>query len=479
MSTRSLSDLGSRAGGSARMRANRPLQLLTLAITGVFVAIGIWRTQGSASALAPEPDMVRSLDELWVIVAAGMVFLMQAGFMAFEVGLARPHHAPAVALKNLVDWTAASLAFFLVGFAFMFGDGNSLIGWSFFALSDLPVVIENTVTGPTFFIFQLAFAGTAITIVSGSLVERTSFLSYALISVFMGLIIYPIFGRWVWGSQVNSGSQGWLEALGFYDFAGSTVVHSVGAWVALVGVSIVGPRLGRFDLDGTSRPFTPSNLSMTVLGTLILWFGWWGFNGGSALAFDSNVPRIILVTNLAGVAALFSSGLHAWATKPDSRVFSTVIGGALTGLVSVTAMADVVEPIGAVAVGLVAGIVHNLAGDFLEHLKIDDALGAIPVHGAGGVWGTLAVAIFTPAEVLEVWGRSRVDQLAAQVLGILVCIVFVGTLAYLAFKLIERTIGLRVSPTRELVGMDVFEEDPVHAADTEMLGDDELRELLS
>lgn len=478
MSTGSLSEVGTE-GGVSRKRTNKPLQSFTLVVTALVVALGIWRTQGDASALAPDVEGVRAIDDLWVTVAAGMVFFMQAGFMAFEVGLARPHHAPAVALKNLVDWTAASLAFFLVGFAFMFGDGNSVIGLDLFALQDLPTLIDNSITGPTFFIFQLAFAGTAITIVSGSLVERTSFVSYALVSVALGLFIYPIFGRWVWGSSLNADSQGWLEAFGFRDFAGSTVVHSVGAWTALVGVSIVGPRLGRFELDGTSRPFPPSNLAMTVLGTLILWFGWWGFNGGSLYAFDGNVPRIILVTNLSGAASLLSSGVHAWATKPDKAIFSTVIGGALAGLVAVTALADVVEPIGAIAVGLVAGLVHNLVGDLLENLKIDDALGAIPVHGAGGVWGTMAVAIFTPADVLEVWGRSRVDQLAAQALGVLVCIVWVGGLSYVLFKLIERTIGLRVSPTRELVGMDVFEEDPVHAADDELLGDDELRELLS
>lgn len=462
-----------------RTRSNRILQLLTLSITAAVVVLGVWQTRSPSMAIGVEPTPVRPIDDLWVTVAAGMVFLMQAGFMAFEVGLARPHHAPAVALKNLVDWTAASLAFFAIGFAFMFGDGNSIIGWTHFALNDLPEVIDNTVSGPTFFIFQLAFAGTAITIVSGSLVERTSFASYAIVSVFLGLIIYPIYGRWAWGSLFNSESQGWLEALGFRDFAGSTAVHSVGAWVALVGVAIVGPRLGRFDLDGTSRPFPPSNLAMTVLGTLILWFGWWGFNGGSALAFDGSVPQIILVTNLSGAAALFSSGVHAYATKPSSAVFSTVIGGALAGLVAVTASADVVEPIGAIAIGLTAGIVHNLVADLLERLKIDDALGAIPVHGAGGVWGTLAVAIFVPGDVLETWGRSRIDQLAAQFLGVLVCMVWVGGLAYVIFKTIERTIGLRVSPTRELVGMDVFEEDPVHAADADTLEDDELRELLS
>ncbi len=466
--------------GDQQQRTNRLLQLGTLGVTALVVLVSLWGTRSEGSdILSGDANAIRGLDDLWVTVAAGMVFMMQAGFMAFEVGLARPHHAPAVALKNLVDWTAASLAFFFVGFAFMFGTGNSIIGWNFFALNDLPVSIESSVSGPTFFIFQLAFAGTAITLVSGSLVERTSFLSYAIVSVVMGLIIYPIFGRWVWGSLFSSESQGWLEALGFKDFAGSSVVHSVGAWTALVGVSIVGPRLGRFDLDGTSRPFPPSNLAMTVLGTLILWFGWWGFNGGSLFAFDGNVSRIILVTNLAGAAALVSSGLHAYATKRSSVMFSTVIGGALTGLVAITASANVVEPISAIAIGLVAGILHNLTGDFLEKLLIDDALGAIPVHGAGGVWGTFAVALFVPSEILEVWGRSRLDQVAAQVLGILVCFVWTVGLSYLLFKAVERTIGLRVSPTRELVGMDVFEEDPIHSVDSEELGDDELRELLS
>ena len=456
----------------------RGLQLFTLGVTGVVVAAGVLRAL-FGETISTSAMEVESIDELWVTIAAALVFMMQAGFLGFEVGLARPHHAPAVALKNVVDWGAASFAFFLVGFAFMFGEGNSYIGWSLFALEGLPVTIESTVTGPTFFIFQLAFAGTAITIVSGSLVERTSFLSYTIASVVIGVVIYPIFGRWVWGSLFDSASTGWLEELGFRDFAGSTVVHSVGAWVALVGVIIVGPRLGRFDLDGTSRPFPPSNLGLTVLGTLILWVGWWGFNGGSTLSFSDDVPRIILVTNLSGVAALFSSGVHAYATKASSAVFSTVIGGALSGLVAVTASADFVDPLSAIGIGLVAGIVHNLAGDLLERLLIDDALGAIPVHGFAGVWGTLAVAIFMPSNLLDEIGRSRVEQLGAQALGIVVCMAWAGGIAFILFKVLQRTIGLRVSPTRELIGMDVFQEDPVHATQADELDDDELRQLLS
>lgn len=457
---------------------SRALQIVTLTVTGVVAAAGLAEALFSGGSFA-EMASASPIDDLWVTISAALVFMMQAGFLGFEVGLARPHHAPAVALKNLVDWAAASFAFFLVGFAFMFGDGNALIGWELFALNDLPSTIDAPISGATFFIFQLAFAGTAITIVSGSLVERSSFLSYTIAAVVIGTVIYPIFGRWVWGSLFNPESTGWLEDLGFRDFAGSTVVHSVGAWVALVGVVIVGPRLGRFDLDGTSRPFPPSNLGFTVLGTLILWVGWWGFNGGSALGFTADVPRIILVTNLAGVAALLSSGIHAYATKASTTVFSTVIGGALTGLVAVTAAADIVSPLGAVAIGLVAGIVHNLAGDLLERLLIDDALGAIPVHGFGGVWGTLAVAIFMPGDVLDEIGRSRLEQFGAQGLGVLVAFVWAGGLAFILFSILQRTIGLRVSPTRELVGMDVFEDDPIHAADPEELDDDELNALLS
>ncbi len=465
--------------GGAPPAASRPLRLATLTATGLVAGVGIYRALVGSTQIGVGQATADPIDDLWVTIAAAMVFMMQAGFMAFEVGLARPHHAPAVALKNIVDWAAASFAFFLVGFAFMFGSGNAFIGWDLFALDGLPVAIDSTVSGPTFFIFQLAFAGTAITIVSGSLVERTTFLSYAIASVVIGVVIYPIFGRWAWGSLYDAGSEGWLEALGFRDFAGSTVVHSVGAWVALVGVIIVGPRLGRFDLDGTSRPFPPQNLGLTVLGTLILWFGWWGFNGGSALAFDQNVPRIILVTNLAGVAALLSSGIHAYATKASSSVFSTVIGGALTGLVAVTASADVVDPLGAISIGLIAGLLHNVAAESLERLVIDDALGAIPVHGVGGMWGTLAVGIFIPDPILDELGRSRLDQLSAQALGVLVCLVWTMGIAYVLFKTLERTIGLRVSPTRELVGLEVFEEDPVHAADPDDIDDDELRRLLS
>ena len=455
-------------------RTPAAVRMFTMLAAGFVVALGVVQALSSGDSEASEPATALVTDELWVTVAAALVFFMQAGFLAFEVGLARPHHTTAVAMKNMVDWVAASFAFFLVGFAFMFGDGNAWIGTDLFALVDLPTNIDAPISGFTFFLFQLAFAGTAITIVSGSLVERTTFLSYTIAAVIIGFVIYPIFGRWAWASLFNSANVGWLEAQGFLDFAGATVVHSVGAWVALVGVIIVGPRIGRFDSDGTPRNFPPSNMATTVMGVLILWFGWWGFNGGSALAFDNSVPKIILATNLSGVAALGSAGLHAFVFQQRSQMYSKLIGGGLSGLVAITASANIMEPSGAIAIGLIAGVLHNLGADVLLRFGVDDALGVIPVHGIAGVWGTLAIAVFAPAGVLE---RTRLDQLSVQALGVVVCFVWTVGIAFTLFKGLERVVGLRVSPARELGGLQEWVDDV--ELDEDDLFDDELRELLS
>jgi len=445
-----------------------------VAVIVLLALIGVILDSGSVSPAAP---IRATTDELWVLIAAALVFLMQVGFLGFEVGLARANHRTAVAIKNIIDWTVASIAFYLVGFGLMFGaSAGGLIGTDLFAVRGLGTVISGSISGPTFFVFQLAFAGTAMTIVSGSLVERTTFVGYTTITAVIGIAIYPVVGHWIWGGLLEGADTGWLARLGFIDFAGATVVHSTGAWVALVGVIMVGPRLGRFGPDGTARKFPPSDLAFTVLGALLLWIGWWGFNGGSVLSFDSSVPGIILVTNLAGAAGVASASLHTYLFGDRDILPARMIGGALGGLVAVTASANVVEPLSALAIGLVAGIVHNLAADLLLRMKIDDALGAIPVHGACGIWGTIAVAIFAPSSALV---NSRLEQFVIQTIGITVVMAWSAGIAWLVFSALWNTVGVRVSPAHELGGLEAWnQDDHIEHIEEEQLADDELEDLL-
>ncbi len=455
---------------SRRIRQAATLFLLGLVVLGFALAL---RRSGEA---LPTASVTDPINELWVLFCAALVFFMQAGFLLFEAGLARDVHAPAVAMKNLVDWVVGSLSFFFVGFALMFGSGGSMLGsltWDITGLFDA----ESTVSGPTFFLFQLAFAGTAITIISGSLVERMTFLAYAGFSAIVGLIIYPVYGHWVWGSLLNGETQGWLEAQGFHDFAGGTVVHTTGAVAALVGVIMVGPRIGRFRPNGSVRVFEHSSIPMTAVGTLILWFGWFGFNGGSALAFTADVPRIIMVTNLSGVAGLAGASLYAYLVEDRMDMISKMIGGGLSGLVAITPGADVVGPFGSIVTGLVAGVLYNIGYEALIRMKIDDALGVVPAHGLAGMWGTLALAVFAPESAL---GRPNLEQLTIQTFGLFVNVIWVGVMSFIGFSIIKRVIGLRVSPLREQRGVDLeFDDLPKKSFNpAEDLSDDELAQLL-
>ena len=461
-------------------RSRRLRQAATFVVLGLVVAVFALALDQSGDRL-PTANVTDPIDEMWVLVAATLVFFMQAGFLLFEVGLAREVHAPAVAMKNLVDWVVGSLAFFFVGFGLMFGAGNELIGSPSLDLGEL-FAARSTVSGPTFFLFQLAFAGTAITIISGSLVERMTFLAYVSFSAVVGLLIYPIYGHWVWGGtfsdpDFNGGTVGWLAEQGFHDFAGGTVVHTTGAVAALVGVIMVGPRIGRFRPNGSVRLFEHSSIPLTALGTLVLWFGWFGFNGGSTLAFTEDVPRILLVTNLSGVAGLAAASLYAYLVEDRMDMVSKMIGGGLSGLVAITPGADVIGPLGAIVTGLVAGVLYNLGYELLIRLRIDDALGVVPAHGLAGIWGTLGVALFAPASAL---GRPRVEQFTIQTFGVVVNIVWVAVTSVIAFTIIKRTIGLRVSPLREQRGVDLELDDlPTKSYEpVEELADDELEQLL-
>lgn len=450
-----------------RGRPRVPALIASVAVLGLMVLAYVAPHTGFGP---PNVEGLDPIDDLWVGTAAALVFLMQAGFLCFEVGLARANHMAAVAMKNLVDWSIVSVLFTMIGFAVMFGDSiGGFLGTDLFGLVGINQGIESTVSAPIFFIFQLAFAGTAATIVSGSLVERTTFLAYVAVTCVITLVIYPVYGHWVWAGLAG-GEEGWLALMGFHDFAGGTVVHLVGGTVALVGVWIVGPRIGRFDSEGNAQTFPPSNIGITALGVLILWVGWWGFNGGSVLGFNGDVGRVILMTNLAGAAGLVSAGVHAYAFQNRAGMNVKLIGGALTGLVAVTPGADVLGVVGAIAVGVGAGVIHNVTMRRLELARIDDALGAVPVHAAGGAWGTLALALFSPAAAFDV---SRPEQLVIQTVGVLVCIAWSGGVAFAAFRVLGSVFGLRVAPERELGGLQSWEA--TEASRT--ISEDELEEL--
>lgn len=393
-------------------------------------------------------------NNLWILIAAALVFFMQAGFKVLETGLVKSEHRTGIGVKNLMDWVAGSLAFFLIGFGLMFGtSAGGVIGTDHFFGFNF-----NDDFDYIFFIFQLAFAGTALTIVSGAMSGRTALVPYFVASIFTAIVVYPVFGHWVWGNILIPENSAWLADLGFMDFAGSTVVHSVGAWVGLVGIWIVGPRLGRFSAKGDIQPVKASDYSYSILGLMILWLGWWGFNGGSTLSFDGSVARIILNTNLAAAGACFSAYLHVKMFQKNKDVIEKIIGGTLTGLVAITACCNVVSPVSSVIIGLLAGLVHNYAYILIgEKWKLDDPVGAIPVHGFGGVFGTLCVALFGDADLLV---HGRWIQLAVQVFGVLLCMTFTLGTAYVIFTVVKYLFGLRLSPKEEMEGA-VFGEEQV------------------
>ncbi|ANQ49268.1 ammonium transporter [Flammeovirga sp. MY04] len=394
-----------------------------------------------------------SIDSLWVLLCAILVFLMQAGFKTLETGLVKREHRAGVGAKNLMDMVAGLLGFFLLGYGFMFGSSHfGIIGFdlNLFAGTDLSKS-ELGIPGPVFFLFQVAFAGTALTIVSGAMSGRTGLLPYLIGSIVTAILIYPVFGHWAWGNLLDQDNHAWLAEIGFMDFAGSTVVHTLGATVGLVGIILVGPRLGRFDMHGKILPIKASDYSYSVLGVILLWVGWWGFNGGSTLTFGNDVSTIILNTNVAGASACFSAFIMCYFFQRRDELMEKMMGGALTGLVAITACCNVVSPSSALIIGLLAGVIHNLSFDLiLKVFKLDDPVGAIPVHGFGGIFGTLCVALFGKEELLVL---PRWEQLLVQAIGIEVCIAYTVIVSFIMFKVIKMIYGLRVSPEQELGGM--------------------------
>ncbi|MFT6897762.1 MAG: Amt family ammonium transporter [Paraglaciecola sp.] len=393
----------------------------------------------------------------WLLLSSILVFLMQAGFLCLETGKIRSKNSINVAAKNISDFIIAAVIFWLFGFALMFGDSfYGFLGTSafFFGASNTPYQIS-------FFIFQMMFCGTAATILSGAVAERMSFSAYLYATILLASIIYPVSGHWTWGSFYNEDNVGWLQSIGFVDFAGSTVVHSVGGWVALAAIIIIGPRLGRFDSD---TPFpVGSNIPLSVLGTLLIWLGWFGFNGGSTLIFGPQVPGILLNTTLAAAwGGMAASACHYYINRYVDVTF--IMNGVIAGLVAITASCHAVTPQASAFIGIVAGIILVFGTRWINYLKIDDALGVVPAHLFAGIWGTIAVALFSDLSVLDT-GLSRQAQLLTQLIGITAIGAYAFLISFVGLKLINKIEPLRVSAEYEQQGMNVSE----HRASTELV----------
>ncbi|XPS82347.1 AmtB2: ammonium transporter [Desulfosarcina variabilis str. Montpellier] len=383
---------------------------------------------------------------LWTLVAAALVFFMQAGFAMVEAGFTRAKNSINIMMKNLMDFSIGSIAFWAIGFGLMFG--ASATGWfgtSGFFLSDFTPDGDPWVLA--FWMFQVVFAATAATIVSGAMAERTKFTGYIAYSVFVSGLIYPIFGSWAWGSLFNG--SGWLEGLGFIDFAGSTVVHSVGGWAALAGAIVLGPRLGKYTKDGKIKPILGHNIPLAALGVFILWLGWFGFNPGSTTTADTSIAMIFVNTNLAAAAGACLAMIVSWMKFGKPEVGMS-LNGALAGLVAITAGCANVSPGSSIIIGAVAGVIVVFSVMFFDKIKIDDPVGAVSVHGMNGAWGTLAAGIFN-------MGGTSATIIGVQLLGIAACFLWTFPMAFILFKVIDKTIGLRVSPEEELEGLDYAE----------------------
>ncbi|HDH05973.1 MAG TPA: ammonium transporter [Nitrospirae bacterium] len=420
--------------------------VLTLTLTGsitVFAEEALPTIAGNAEAIR---TVQTNADFLWTLVAAFLVFFMQAGFAMVEAGFTRAKNAANIIMKNLMDMSIGAVAYWAIGFAIMFGVSKT--GWfgtTGFFLSDFAA--DKDPWTLTFWMFQVVFAATAATIISGAMAERTKFIGYLLYSVVISALIYPVFGSWAWGSLFKG--SGWLEGLGFIDFAGSTVVHSVGGWAALAGAIVVGPRIGKY-VNGEVKAIPGHNVTIGALGVFILWFGWYGFNVGSTTAATTDMAIIAVNTTLAAASGAIGAMLMSWVKfkKPDATMS---LNGTLAGLVGITAGCFNVLPGSAIIIGFIAGIIVVLSVVFIDQtLKVDDPVGAVSVHGVCGAWGTLAAGLFNADGVtLEIVG--------VQLLGIAAAFLWVFPTAFILFKVIKATVGLRVSSEEEIEGLDIGE----------------------
>jgi ammonium transporter, Amt family len=451
------------------------LVLLMIGVVTVFLGIRVYAADPEVKA----SDIVNPINTVWTLVAAFLVFGMQVGFTMLEAGFCRSRETVNVLMECIVDTCLCGILFFAFGFAFMFSHGNGFIGYHWFALQNTPATYETTgVAFLAFWLFQFAFADTCSTITSGAMIGRTGFVGDLLYSVAVSGFIYPIIGHWAWGPDgflATMGSDGHFFAslgMGFHDFAGSTVVHTIGGFIALAGAIVLGPRLGRkFKRDG-GAPMLPHDLTIAASGGLILWFGWYGFNPGSTLsAMDfEGIGRVAANTTLAACAAGLTAMAYAYFLSKKWDAGFTV-NGFLAGLVAITCPCYWVSPVGAIALGGVAGVVVVLGVELLEWLRIDDPIGAVPVHGICGIWGTLSLGLFAcgkygatgpltadnsaPLKGLFYGGGTQV--LVAQALGSLIITLATFSVAYVVMVIVNATRTLRVSAEGELYGLDLHE----------------------
>ena len=410
------------------------------------------------------PDLVQSnLNVVWTLVAGILVFTMQAGFALVETGFTRAKNAANIMMKNLMDFAAGSLAFYVLGAALMFGATKlgGALGWGGLGM---PGLAEGEGSWNwTFLFFQTMFAATAATIVSGAVAERIEFKSYLIYSILVSAVVYPVSGHWMWGGLAGEGSAGWLEGLGFHDFAGSTVVHSVGGWIALAGAIALGPRIGKYHANGKPNPIPGHSLVLGTLGVFLLWIGWFGFNPGSYTAGVASVGRVAMTTNLAACAGTVAALATAWAImgKPD---LTMALNGSLAGLVAITAPCDLVTANASIVIGLVAGVLVVLSVFALDKAHVDDPVGAVSVHCVNGVWGTLAVGLFA-APVAAGYGNDAPGLLygggfrllGVQALGALCTAAWAFGTGSAIFFALKKAHILRVPAKTELKGLDLVE----------------------
>lgn len=446
-----------------RIRKLKVFLVLLSLVTGlVMFALAQEKPAATVESIAKAlADQGVALDTVWVLLAGVLVMFMQAGFAMLEAGFTRAKNASNVLMKNLMDFSFGTIIYWVMGFGVMFGAGNALFGTSGFFLRDATGQVFDSLSWSTVpleckYFFQLVFCATAATIVSGAMAERTKFIGYIVYSIVISAVIYPISGHWIWGG-------GWLADIGMWDFAGSTVVHSVGGWLALTGAVVLGPRIGKYKSNGSSNAIPGHNIPLATLGVFILWFGWFGFNPGSTMGAITDIAHIAVTTNLAAAAGAIGAMITAWKMfgKPDT---SMALNGVIAGLVAITAPCAFVSAGSSIVIGFAAGVLVVLSVVFLDKIMhIDDPVGAISAHAVCGVWGTFALGLFAQDKFIPgttgngLFFGGGLKLLGAQVLGIVAVFAWCMVAGFLLFYMIKKVIGLRVSREEELRGLDISE----------------------
>lgn len=442
--------------------------LLLLAVFSICVAIpGLAQEEEAAPTVESLSTDIGALrgdaNILWTCVAAFLVFFMQAGFAMVETGMTRSKNAMNILMKNMMDFACGSIAFFLIGFGLMFGTtAGGWIGTDGFALMGYMTNDDGSTNywTFTFWMFQVVFAATAATIVSGAMAERTKFIAYLVYSVVISALIYPVFGSWAWGNLfLGAENSGWLVSKGFIDYAGSTVVHSIGGWAALAGAIVLGPRKGKYSSDGKPKPIPGHNMPLAALGVFILWLGWYGFNPGSTTSVGGTLAVIAVTTTLAASAGAVAAMVISWTVFKFPDVGMT-LNGALAGLVAITSPCANVSPISALIIGAVGGVIVVFSVLTIENMGIDDPVGAVSVHAVCGAWGTLAAGLFAEEAFGGINGLFFGGDpliVGVQLLGIGSAFVWSFGASFIMFSIIKTTIGLRVSEEEEMEGLDIGE----------------------